>query len=531
MLRPTCPWGVGFLARSAEFSSPDGRPQLFGQLDPDIFTVLSGGNRLLYERAILAVYGELYRSDLRFPTEAEVVGVIYECLARDPGLWTEDEAAVDLDRLATRTGRRVRRRRVAGVSDQATGAAISRSRHIYNRMLQTGWLDEVSYGLKTTVEVPSGAMRLAEFLCSLKEGGAEQLGGLVVEVRNAIRAVREKPAENALGLNKAAQDAARFGRYLRSVLAALREVDRQVLSSDTLADRLRHYFEDFVERVLLRDYTAIATTAHPYRHRRTILASLDALEDSEIDLAAVAEAYLEARLVSDGQAARDLVQEDIFRIRGVFERIEVSFEAIQQHRSRLETRLRNVVRYAGRRTSFLQRSEHVIQALDDALTTGVDNLAIRGMIEPRALMVAPELLARPRGSRPEISDVDLALPPPDPIRELRRQLEREYLERLTVSPAKVRRFLERRVPPFGETSAASLSIETVDDFLAFEAIRLMVAGGRLGADSGSRLSRALAERFEFTAADDRVSNEWLDCGGFRVRRLDDSVTLEVENAG
>ncbi len=511
-------------------SSDEQRPLLFGQLSPDIFTVFSGANRLLYERAVLAIYEELYRSDLLFPTEAEVVGVIYDCLTRDPGLWAEDEVAVDLDRLITRTGRRVKRRRVVGVDDAATGAAISRSRHIYNRMLQTGWLDEASYGLKTTVEMPSGSMRLAEFLCSLKESGAEQLGGLVVEVKNAIRAVREKPAENALGLNKAAQDSARFGRYLRSVLAALREVDRQVLSSDTLADRLRHYFEDFVGRVLLRDYTAIATTAHPYRHRRTILESLDALEESEIDLVAVAGAYLEARLVSDGQAARSLVQDDLFRIRHVFERIEESFEAIQQHRSRLETRLRNVVRYAGRRTSFLQRSEHVIQALDGVLSTRVDTLPIiRGMLEPRVPIVAPELLARPRGSSPAIDDADLALPPPDPIRELRRRLEREYLDRLTVSPAQVSRFLERRVPPYGETSAAFMRIDTVDDFLAFEAIRVMVAGG-LDIDGNSRLARALKGRFELMGADDPVSNDWLDCGGFRVRRLDDSITLEVWNA-
>ncbi|MCG7508975.1 Wadjet anti-phage system protein JetA family protein [Mesorhizobium retamae] len=482
---------------------------------------------MLYERAILAVYEDFYRSDLLFPTEAEVVRVIYDCITREPGLWAEDEAAVDLDRLVTRTGRRVRRRRVAGVDDQATGVAITRSRHIYNRMLQTGWLDEASYGLRTTVEMPSGAMRLAEFLCALKEGGAEQLGGLVVEVRNAIRAVREKPADNALGLNKAAQDSARFGRYLRSVLAALREVDRQVLSSDTLADRLRHYFEDFVERVLLRDYTSISTTAHPYRHRRTILTSLDELEDSEIDLAAIADAYLEARLVPDGQAARDLVQEDLFRIRRVFERIEESFEAIQQHRSRLETRLRNVVRYAGRRTNFLQRSEQVLQHLDDALSQGADDFAIQGLIEPRMTVVAPDLLARPRGTRPEIVDAGLALPAPDPIREFRRQLEREYLDRLTVSPAKISRFLEGRVKPFGETTAAAMRIGTVDDFLAFEAIRMIVSGG---VDPGSRLAKVLEGRFEFVASDEAVSNAWLDCGGFRVKRLDDSITVEVGHA-
>lgn len=141
-------------------------------------------------------------------------------------------------------------------------------------------------------------------------------------------------------------------------------------------------------------------------------------------------------------------------------------------------------------------------------------------------VVAPELLAKPRGARPEIADADLALPPPDPIREFRRHLEREYLDRLTVSPAKVSRFLERRVPPFGETTAASMRIETVDDFLAFEAIRLIVAGG-LGSDADSRLAKALEGRFEFVACGERVSNEWLDCGGFRVKRLDDSITLEV----
>lgn len=314
------------------------------------------------------------------------------------------------------------------------------------------------------------------------------------------------------------------------MLSAPREVDRQALSSETPADRLRHYFEDFVERVLLRGYTAIATTAHPYRHRRAILTALDQLEDSEIDLGAIGDAYLEARLVADAVAARDLVREDLFRIRRVFERIEQAFEAIQQHRSRLETKLRNVVCYAGRRTSFLQRSEHVIQGLDEMLASKAEQPRIDGVIEPRIPLVAPGLLARPRGARPIISDADLSIPPPDPIREFRRQLERAYLDRLTVSPARVSRFLERRVPPFGETSAAYMEIETIDDFLAFEALRVMVTAG-FGASGESRLGRALRDRFELVPDDTgAVSNDWLDCPGFIVKRRDDSVTLEAGHA-
>lgn len=87
------PAGV-FLLGTATTSIPDAqRPQLFAPMPPDIFTVFLGGNRARYERVILAVCDGLCRSELLCPTEAEVVGVIYDCIAREPGLWAEDEAA------------------------------------------------------------------------------------------------------------------------------------------------------------------------------------------------------------------------------------------------------------------------------------------------------------------------------------------------------------------------------------------------------------------------------------------------------
>ncbi|MGP3712846.1 hypothetical protein ACS5UA_18680 [Brucella sp. RRSP16] len=91
------------------------------------------------------------------------------------------------------------------------------------------------------------------------------------------------------------------------------------------------------------------------------------------------------------------------------------------------------------------------------------------------------------------------------------------------------RFLERRVPPHGEASGASLAIETIDDFLAFEALRLLVAGG-LGEDDNSSLATALRDRFKFIRDDVQpISNDWLDCPGFIVKRLN-GIILEVENA-
>ena len=124
-------------------------------------------------------------------------------------------------------------------------------------------------------------------------------------------------------------------------------------------------------------------------------------------------------------------------------------------------------------------------------------------------MIAPDLLAKPRSSRPAVAGVELVIPPPDPIRELRRRLERAYLERLTVSPAQVSRFLEQRIPPFGEMPASSMWIDTVDDFLAFEALRMMAAGG-FGAGDDTRLARQLRGRFALAADPGQaVENAWI----------------------
>lgn len=91
------------------------RLPMFGQLSSDIFTVLAGANRRLYEHVILAIYAEFYRSDIAFPSETEVVGLVYRRFASCLDLWVEEEVPVDLDRLVvSRGGRRVRRRRVAG---------------------------------------------------------------------------------------------------------------------------------------------------------------------------------------------------------------------------------------------------------------------------------------------------------------------------------------------------------------------------------------------------------------------------------
>lgn len=502
---------------------------LFGQLNADIFTIFSGSNRAIYEIMVDRIYRAFFRSDLNFPAQSDILALIYEQLRENPALWRDDEEPVVLDQVVGRRGR-LRRRGLDAAHAEATSDAMGRARHIYHRLIATGWLEETRYGLKVTLDMPAAALRLAEFLCTLREGVSDQLGGLVVQVKNGLDALEADARENALGLHKAARDSASFGRYLRSVLSALREIDRQILTSDSVGERLRFYFEDFVERILLQDYTAINTTAHPYRYRHRILARLDAVEESAGDVGVVAQAYLDAHLAADQAGARDMVFDDLATIRRVFERIDDVFDRIQQHRGRLETRLRNTVRYAGRRTGgFLARSEALLLRLDALRAREPEALTVAGPLEPMSRPLSPLLLARPRAARAPVVGGAIALPPPDPLRELRKRLERDYLDRLTVLPEEVSRFLERRVPPFGEAAADGFPIETVDDFLAFEALRLLVLAAE--APAGTALGAHLARSFSFRPLEGlRVDNAWLECSGFLAVRTDDAITLEADRA-
>lgn len=503
---------------------------MFGVLHSNIFTLFAGANRRLYEEVLVSAYATWFRADLLFPRQSEVVALIYDILGEMPELWREDEAAVSLDQVLGRRGRRLRRRGLAVADEAATTEAMGRARHIYARLIETGWLEESRYGLKVTVDMPSGAMRLLEFLCLLREGVSEELGGLVMQVKTAVEAVRTNARENALGLHKAARDAAAFGRYLRSVLAALRDIDRLLLASENTDERLHHYFEGFVGRVLLKDYAAITTTAHPYRFRHRIFDALQGLESSIVDMQILADAYLEAGLASDPTAAKDLVYDDLMKVRLVFERIEEAFRRVQQHRSRLEARLRNTVRYAGRQTGvFLQRSESLILRLDKMLGGDADT-PLQGAMESFHPPVSPMLLARPRRARASIVSSVLSLPTEDPVWAFRRQLERAYLDRLTPDPIRILRFLERRVPPHGEMLSSHIHIDDVDDFLAFEALRLAIPKIIVG-DAPDALMRRLTRYFRFTPTlDEEVDNEWLRCSGFRVHRLSDHVTVERARA-
>jgi hypothetical protein len=487
---------------------------LFGQLDDNIFLIFSRGNRHFYARVIVDLFDRFFSDTVTFPGRADVIAAIYDTLRTRPDLWTEEEDFSDVPELRAR-GRRFRR---AAEADGRQDLLLDRAHIVYAQLRDRGWLDEESYGIRTTVDMPPAAMLLAERLAAIEKGLATTFRGVVITIRNALASVQHDPRANAVGLNKAAELAIRFSRELRAVLSHLRSIERDILNAENLNQRLTSFFQDFIGRLVLKDFESIYKTNHPYRYKNEILGYTEELTDINQLRDGVLEGYVDGELAKDRHEASDLLDADLHSLRIVFDNIDQTYDRINTFRSRLEARLRNTVRYAEfgdhRHSQHLTRlivrvEQAVAAAVDRAPPWLADNAPQSLVVRPRRPW-ASHLLAEPRAPRVPVVAGLLRRSEPDPILLEWHALQREYTALFFDDLGRVVRFLEARIPPGAMAEARFLTIETIDDFLAFEHLR------RLRHAPPAALEHLFA--FEQPPDASPRNDAWIRCENFLIRR-------------
>ena len=488
---------------------------LFGQLDDDIFLIFSRGNRHFYARVIVDLFDRFFSDTVTFPGRSDVIAAIYDTLRNRPDLWTEEaEDFSDVPDLRLK-GRRFRR--TAG-PDERQDLLLERAQLVYAQLRDKGWLDEESYGIRTTVDMPPAAMLLAERLAALEKGLATTFRGVVITIRNALASVMEAPKANAPGLNKAAELAIRFSRELRAVLSHLRTIERDILNAENLNQRLASFFQDFIGRLVLKDFESIYKANHPYRYKNEILGYVADLSDMGRQRDDVLDGYVEGELAASRREAADLLDADLHSVRIVFDNIDQTYDRINTFRIRLESRLRNTVRYAefgDHRHS--QQLTRLIATLDRAIASA-SGAAPSWLAEnaPASLVIEPirpwasQLLAEPRAPRVPVAPEVLRRSEPDPILLEWHGLQRQYGALFFDDLNRLIRFLEARIPPGATVEARFLAIDTINDFLAFEHLRRLRHAP----------PRALENRFAFERSADgsRRADPWIQCENFLVRR-------------
>jgi len=494
---------------------------LFRYLHDDAFLAFSREHKHLYAACLLDLDERFFTGAPAFPTPQVVTHAIYDVMRANPSLWNEsDDFGEPLPEVISAGRRRIKR--AAASKTESSDKALLIARQIYGRLTAWGWLEEEEYGLRVTVDMSMGPLLVIQRLASLNKDVSQRFGGLIVTVRLNLEAVEKltpqivdrKQREVALALREARNQVDQFTKSLRAILSDLKRIRRTVMESKTVGDRLEAFFEEFVEQLLLRDFESILTFNHPYRFRDAIVDLARRIVHTPATMQVLSEEYVTASISpSMAEAALD-VEGDLLAIESTFGQIGEMFERIGSFRRQLEARVRNTIKYAERGAhGLVGRAGDLVRRLDGLLGRGRHpNATIEWSLEPLRAPWSEFHHAPSREPRKPLETQPLGERPTDPLYEIRKQLRLQYISRIAPGPAEVRSFLEKQVPAAGTKEARFIPLETVDDFLAFDAARRFALTKEVPAE--------IARYFDLEFAPDLPphDSEWLRCGNFIVKR-------------
>jgi len=486
---------------------------LFGHLPDRLFMVFSRANRALYAEVVLALYRAFYRSpDAIDIFKPEWMSEIRAVCAANPALAAD--MSDDLD-----------------AGEEPPTDDDRRASIIYRQLLKNGWLREKRKQLRTAVEMPTAAVLLCETLDRIERNISESIAGVIGNISATMDGVKNNPARNAHALREARSLAESFIRRLRAIRSSLYEIDELIMGAKDLNERLTNFIDIFVGKLVIQDFKAVMTSNHPYRRRFEIMSAIaDIRADAEkIHLAATA--IFDAGNAASIEEAEAGFRSDLAWLYGCFDKIDALFEAITEHRATLEGRLRNTIRYIDR--SSPERAAKMLNAAKAAwalrteieaegLDPDKEGFSPIPLLERHAIY-SEKTLAEPTEQRraPEARPLRKNAEPPHIA--LLRRLKRQYERRFEPQPHEIRKWLILQIPAGEKRLASEIEIDTLDDFLMLDALRVLSAGSRYTKQTVPGL-----QGWVVRPAGGARSDEWATFENFEIVRRQDAATESTE---
>lgn len=461
---------------------------LFDVLPPDLFKPLASPSRRLYADLLLHLYHRTFELSGEAPRRTDVVREIEDFLVRrdaGPAAGIED-AGAEGDGL--------------GLSDG------DRARAAYARLVETGWLVEHRERYVRRVDFDPEASVLVEVLAEIERGEARSYGGAVLGVLSALEGAAADPGERSENLRNALRGANDFMAHMRTVSISLRQAEDRILRQPSVREVFRHFFEDFVERHLIRDFKTLHTKDNPFRFRAAILRQANLMTMNDALVAMLGEAYAREGRAETGAAGQERVREELTGIVAVFDAADRHLDSIDATVARIERRIVNAARY-------MDRIDHPSQLrLADAMKAlaedGREEIAVPTAFLPRLLPLGPVHIPAPRRERAVVAPTVIREVKIDPAALLYARAKEEYVRRTRVTAPVLATYVEKVLGEKTQVRARDIMLDTVEDFVAFQRLR----------ELPSIFNGALAARFELVLLPGRCSNDWISCQDFLIRR-------------
>lgn len=463
------------------------RTALFDALPPDLFKPLASPTRRLTADLLLHLHERTFGFAADAPRRTEVLREIADFVVR----W---EAA---------NGR-------AGADDgEAPATSIEdRARIIYQRLLDTGWLLEHRDRYIRLVDLDPDASGLLHVLARIARGETRSYGGAVLGVLSALENAAANPVERSENLRNALNGAQDFMAHMRMVSVSLRKIEERILRQHSPREVIRHFFEDFVERHLIADFKTLHTKNNPFRFRSAIIRQAHSISGDPLTVLALAEAYYREGRAPSLKAGEETVLRELAGIAEIFEATERHLATIDATAARIEKQVMNTARsmdrVGGRSETRLAEALRAVAGAPDSQ----DGIPVRTALLLRILPIGPSHIPTPRRERAPIPPAVVREEMRDPALDAYAMAKADYVRTTRVTPQGLTAFLDAALGRKGAVRGSEIRIETVEDFVSFQRLR----------EIGSIFDGAVARHFEIELLDGRVSNAWITCQDFVIRR-------------
>lgn len=368
--------------------------------------------------------------------------------------------------------------------------------------------------------MPPAAALLLRNLISLEGQLTTRYSNTTVSILGSIQTARTHPDQNASGILAAEELALGFVAHLRAMISGLREIEDRMRGMASPDQILETFFDLFVREMFIADYRTLKTSNNPFRHRHEIVTECAAIHHEEQLLARLGRCiFKEGRVAThaDGISEVHRAAESIQR---VFQRIDDMMDRIDDFRMRLEKRLLLTIEYMGHTKSTpVGTLQDVTRRFAD-LTRPLD---ARRELPLEEIVPAPKMIRvqPPRGTASlHNAPPERARPTPkpksrkteSPEAKAYRLAKRLFQDRLFQTPAKLNARLDELFKEGRDVLLSSdLPLETLDDFLLFDAVR------RRRFQSGVNTINYILEEREGTH-----DNGWIKCQAFSLTKRDQS---------
>ncbi|MBO0759494.1 MAG: hypothetical protein J2P54_26945, partial [Bradyrhizobiaceae bacterium] len=311
-------------------------------------------------------------------------------------------------------------------------------------------------------------------------------------------------------IRNAARSAKSFMHHLRSISSAVRHIEEELVGQTDLRSLFRIFFDDFVERFLISDFKRLKSSTNPFRFRRKIIDTAEAILGDEMRMIALSEAYIREGRGERIEDAYNLISQELRLVISVFERIGDYLDLIEATNQRLERRIENTLRFMDCITEA--RTERIVEAIAKlGSLPGGHGVELAIPISPLAdePVIGREDLYQYKRSKEPLKPQKLRRALPDPAFLAYRSALDAYRARATITAAKMAAYVEAALRDRVEARACEFPLASLDDLFVFERLR-----GLAQLEDG-----ALGARYQVELLRDTFESEWISCRNFLVRRL------------